>query len=896
MLITLNIDSTSYKSKPTDREAGQITDRLKQGAAIVALDPAELLEEIEAGRTFTPGQIGGSLEEIKATDENGRRLHKMRDFWINQQIIVADIDNSKEIYERDDAGNLKPVKDASGHVIKRRLDDPLTPEAAAEVCTASGLGYFAMYSTFSSADDWQRFRVVFVLDEPLTDFDTAADFIQRIAGLFNRVTAPELFTAEAIQQRTAHGWTLQRHAAETGAELCADLSIEPTKLIYGGRSGAILTAPGTITSKDKLLELPQELNKEYRLPVKRAESAQNGASGLDAENYAETRQAQNKAITEHYSALLQKLNFDKNNFDLRAYIETTEHINITGARDSCPICGHNGCLEVSGSVYRCYSDSHPTTEKGKNGGGIIDYLVQRHNLTTAEALDKFKFEVMGYDRTEWIEAWKADQREKLKRENGGNDFIIDPEEWAAQIDGAALPDIMAEDPAQLPEPEAVAEDPENKPQVQEVVIGKDNPKDTPKDDKHGRFLNVEHYLYNGFDADIDYMQQFSDRKLMLHPDIDKHLTLYPGMAILGGSASLGKTTFAVNIATKQLQRGEHVIFFSLEQTAAELVTKSLSQWIYNKNDDTSITNREIKNGFRSEEIAEARAEFAELAANFSIIECDFTVTADMITKTVNSYMLKHPGIKPFVIVDYLQTIAPPVDFRGGLREGIDENLKILKSYQKSKGIFLLLLSSFNRDGNYNPVSYENFKETGMIDNTCDYIFGLQLTIQDADNADFYEENKAGMRRRVQDAQTQIPKKIQFVSLKNRGGKQFFKANFDYYPQHDYFYPDFDTETAKAWRTKAASNGIINTPFISDDLKARISEAYDKAEEDGRALAAAVATYSGIKDTKLKELVANSLTASYTLDRSGNKWYLIKKTTPRQITAAEVIGIEETEAY
>lgn len=889
MLITLNIDNTSYKSKPTDREAGQITDRLKQGAAIVALDPAELLEEIEAGRTFTPGQIGGSLEEIKATDENGRRLHKMRDFWINQQIIVADIDNSKEIYERDDAGNLKPVKDASGHVIKRRLDDPLTPEAAADACTASGLGYYAMYSTFSSAEDWQRFRVVFVLDEPLTDFDAAADFIQRIAGLFNRVTAPELFTAEAIQQRTANGWTLQRHAAETGAELCADLSIEPTKLIYGGRSGAILTAPGTITSKDKLLELPQELNKEYRLPVKRAESAQNGASGLDAENYAETRQAQNKAITGRYSALLQKLDFDKYNFDLGAYIEATTDSRQQGAHFiPCPICGHSRCLSVKGGAFHAFDANHETY--GATTGTIIDYLMQKHGLTTAQALDKFKFEVMGYDRTEWLEAWKEDERQK---EKGKVNISIDPEEWAAQIDGAALPDIMAEDPAQLPEPEAVAEDPEQKTQVQEVVIGNGQ----PKDDKHGRFLNVASYLDNGlFNADIDYMQQFADRKLMLHPDIDKHLTLYPGMAILGGSASLGKTTFAINIATKQLQRGEHVIFFSLEQTAAELVTKSLSQWIYNKNDDTSITNREIKNGFRSEEIAEARAEFAELAANFSIIECDFTVTADMITKTVSSYMLKHPGIKPFVIVDYLQTIAPPVDFRGGLREGIDENLKILKSYQKSKGIFLLLLSSFNRDGNYNPVSYENFKETGMIDNTCDYIFGLQLTIQDADNADFYEENKAGMRRRVQEAQTQIPKKIQFVSLKNRGGKQFFKANFDYYPQHDYFYPDFNTENAKAWKLKATSNGIINTPYLSDDLKARISEAYDKAEEDGRALAAAVATYAGIKDTKLKELVANSLTASYTLDRSGNKWYLIKKTTPRQITAAEVIGIEETEAY
>ena len=100
---------------------------------------------------------------------------------------------------------------------------------------------------------------------------------------------------------------------------------------------------------------------------------------------------------------------------------------------------------------------------------------------------------------------------------------------------------------------------------------------------------------------------------------------------------------------------------------------------------------------------------------------------------VETYRREHGGesCKPIVIIDYLQLIAPPFGFRGGVREYTDENIKALKDMQKRNGLFVIMISNFNRSSNYEPVSYESFKETSMIEYTCDYVFGLQLAVLDA---------------------------------------------------------------------------------------------------------------------------------------------------------------------
>ncbi len=53
------------------------------------------------------------------------------------------------------------------------------------------------------------------------------------------------------------------------------------------------------------------------------------------------------------------------------------------------------------------------------------------------------------------------------------------------------------------------------------------------------------------------------------------MSLYPGLYVLGAISSLGKTTFCGQMADQLAFVGEHVLYFSLEQTRLELVTKGL---------------------------------------------------------------------------------------------------------------------------------------------------------------------------------------------------------------------------------------------------------------------------------------------------------------------------------
>lgn len=313
--------------------------------------------------------------------------------------------------------------------------------------------------------------------------------------------------------------------------------------------------------------------------------------------------------------------------------------------------------------------------------------------------------------------------------------------------------------------------------------------------------NIETYMSEGvFDKDIEYFRKYQNRKIG-YKNLDRYVTLYPGLAALGGASSLGKTTFAVNLADRLLKNGETVLYFSLEQLPIEIITKSLARMLIEKDPQTKLTNIDIKNGKTCEDLEKIKKEYTKLAKRLTIVTGSFRMTAKDISNYVEDFIKTHNGVKPVVIVDYLQIIAPPDGFRGGVREYTDENMKALKDMQKKNELFVLMISSFNRSSNNEPVSYESFKETSMIEYTCDYVFGLQLAVLDAENTGFYEvtgarggtkeSTTAQKRRLINEAQTKIPKEVEFVSLKNRNGRQFFKAFFKYMPQYDTFVEEDD---------------------------------------------------------------------------------------------------------
>lgn len=666
--------------------AGAIRNRLCNVDKITEATPEQLMECIRRGYSFTPAVMTGTTGST----------------WKSQQVICADIDN--------DTGE----KDADGRKI--RIDNPLTPERAREVMKNYGIDPYFMYYSFSNGENWPKFRIVLILDEVITDPDEANDLVSRFNGIFN-----------------------------AAAEHCADTtSKDNARYFFGGRSNSVFYVSNQTTSKTTLqaLPAPQEETpvKATRTPVELPKEWQR----------YKTTTAGNGAQRTH-SDLQAQFEADKASFDLAAFVaERTTSRPVKKGRNlffnPCPICGHNDDFQVTGSVYHCHSSS----PKGGTSGSVIDFIMNYYGVDMGAACDIFKYDIMGYDRQEWRDAYIAEK----------------------------YPQPVAPAPQErTPAPAAPA--PEQAPAV-DVITAAD----------------ASSYLSSGvFESDIAYFKQYKDRKTGFE-EIDQYLTLYPGLAALGGASSLGKTTFVVNLIDRLLDRGETVLYFSLEQLPIEIITKSLARKIYEKDPFTKLTNIDIKNGATSPELEEIKKEYAAHATRYQIITGSFRTTAADIVEYVEKYRQTHGGedCKPIVIIDYLQLIAAPAGFRGGIREYTDENIKALKDMQKRNGLFVLMISNFNRSSNYEPVSYESFKETSMIEYTCDYIWGLQLAILDAENDDFYtvigpkggrtERPIDQKRKMVNEAQGETPKRVEFVSLKNRNGKQFFKAFFDYFPQYD----------------------------------------------------------------------------------------------------------------
>jgi hypothetical protein len=129
-------DTVEYLSKPYGSEIGAINNRIIQYLP-VDVDVAEMAKEVTKGKTFTPAifkLINGSIKRSKVN-------------WESQQVIALDFDE--------------------GLTIEEAKNDTFFKQYAA-----------FLYTTFRHTESHHKFRVVFVLDKPLTrykDFESLMD-------------------------------------------------------------------------------------------------------------------------------------------------------------------------------------------------------------------------------------------------------------------------------------------------------------------------------------------------------------------------------------------------------------------------------------------------------------------------------------------------------------------------------------------------------------------------------------------------------------------------------------------------------------------------------------------------------------------------------------------------
>ena len=279
--------------------------------------------------------------------------------------------------------------------------------------------------------------------------------------------------------------------------------------------------------------------------------------------------------------------------------------------------------------------------------------------------------------------------------------------------------------------------------------------------------------------------------------------LHPGLVIVGAISSLGKTTFCLNIADMLAMQGRDVLFYSLEMSKFELVSKIISRRTAikclqlgtdMKKAKTSLGVSDFKRwkNYYPEDrqfIKDRMSEFDEQASrHLSIREGMQTIGTAQIRQEIQKHQY-YTGHSPVVIVDYIQILKSP-DPHLTDKQKTDENVTELKRISRDYNTPIVGISSFNRDNYKEPVSMSAFKESGAIEYTSDVLIGLQFagmdyqeddTNEKARNKRIRELFKENEVRAMHGASIPIHCKI----LKNRSGGKG-SCVFDYFPMFNLY--------------------------------------------------------------------------------------------------------------
>jgi replicative DNA helicase len=614
------------------------------------------------------------------------------DTWQGQQVICADLDN--------DTGE----KDKEGRKIM--LEPPLTPDEARAIMRGHGINPCFMYFTFSNTDTWPKYRAVLVLDQPLTDAAEAADLTARFAGIFN--------------------------AARPG---CADTKIrDSARLLYGGRAGCVFYASKQATSAATLRALP--------CPPAAATQTETATAPAPASS----AQERPRSAPQRAGDIRDEIEV----FDLAAYISSTESSREArkGTKlyfNPCPICGHNDCFQVTGHLWHCWSSNH----SGTNAGTVIDFLQRRHNLTLAEAMRMFDYDILHPASVDFAPTDRAlDWNDTI---GGGAQQAQEGQSMQAAQEAQQMPPTQAAEDQQPP--------------------------------KLGDGIST--YIREKMQGEIDaFASAGAISTGFSFLDMRSSGGLFPGLYAVGAISSLGKTTLIHQIADQIAAGGQDVLFFSLEQSRLELASKSLARWTAEQNDLDGLTSLKIRQGITTRSLAWAIQEYTQAVEDrLQIIEGGFRYTVENLCEYVAAYM-KQRSTAPVVILDYLQ-ILNTIQKKATRRDEIDGIVSTLKVLSEKLKIPVIVISSVNRANYLTPVDFESFKESGGIEYTADVVWGLQLACLEEK---LFEQNAriTEKRERIKQAKAEMPRKVQLVCLKNRYGITDWKVDFKYYPQFDWF--------------------------------------------------------------------------------------------------------------
>ncbi len=265
--------------------------------------------------------------------------------------------------------------------------------------------------------------------------------------------------------------------------------------------------------------------------------------------------------------------------------------------------------------------------------------------------------------------------------------------------------------------------------------------------------------------------------------------LYSGLYVIGAPSSAGKTSFCVQLADQLAENGHKVLFFSLEMSKEELVSKSLSRYSYrydpsplkkNAKSERKLTSGAYRSGFSGEEwdtLAAAAGKYAvSVSPNMTVKESVGEYGIREIESDVNDYIAA-TGKKPVVFIDYLQILKPIADNMTD-KQNMDRTVSSLKRLCRDKGLTVFVISSFNRASYNTQAGLESFKESGAIEYSADVVFSLQPSgmsvAADGDKRALTENKRIALSVKKQNQ-----RELVLSVLKNRRGRCGIEIEYVY---------------------------------------------------------------------------------------------------------------------
>lgn len=272
---------------------------------------------------------------------------------------------------------------------------------------------------------------------------------------------------------------------------------------------------------------------------------------------------------------------------------------------------------------------------------------------------------------------------------------------------------------------------------------------------------------------------------------------YPGLYILGAESSVGKSTYALQIADNIAAQGTDVIYFSLEMSRKSLTAKSISRETFIRANEYGIaynnakTSKGISDGSRYANynkteislIQGAESNYLKYADKVYIIEASGNKGTEDIRETIDKH-IKITGNKPFVVIDYMQLLAA---YSGNAsdKQAIDKAVAELKGISRDFDIVVLAISSFNRANYGKSASMGSFKESGGVEYTGDCLLALEY----ADLKDDRKKPEDIITEAYKNAKDNRPVQIRVKLLKQREGGRGGDYITNFYMPFNFFIPE-----------------------------------------------------------------------------------------------------------